>query len=270
MALGSSFAAGPGLPGDYDLGCDRSNRNYAHRVASKLRLALTDVTCSAAITANITTTPQTTATGVRPAQIDAVTPDTKLVTVTVGGNDVDYTGPGGAGSLWAFGCIDTDDVPPAGAWTAFACGQTVDRAQIERKLRAEPRVLIDLLRNIQARAPSARVLLVTYQQIIPPSGATCPAIALTAAHARFERDVGRSLEAAFRRAAARSSAELVDIYADGAHHTACATTQPWVSGWSWGAFPTGTIAFHPTGQGMTAAANRIVARLPRRERFARR
>jgi lysophospholipase L1-like esterase len=261
VALGSSFAAGPGLPGDYDLGCDRSSGDYPHRVAIKLRLALTDVTCSAATTANITTTPQVTATGVRRVQIDAVGSATKLITVTVGGNDVDYTGPGGAGSLWAYGCTDTDQVPPAGAWTAIACGHAVDQAEIEQKLRAEPRLLTDLLRKIHARAPKAELVLVTYQRIIPASGAPCPAIALTAEHARFERDVGQRLEVAFHRAAARSNAELVDTYAAGIHHTACATTEPWVSPWTWGPFPTGTIAFHPTIAGMAAAANSIIARL---------
>jgi hypothetical protein len=258
VALGSSYAAGPGLPIVYDLGCDHSNGNYAHQVASRLQLALTDVTCSGATTANITTTPQTTPTGVRPVQLDAVTPDTKLVTVTVGGNDVDYTGPGAAGSLWAYGCTDTHDVPPAGAWTPYACGHTVDPAEIEQKLKAEPQVLTDLFRQIRAKAPKARVLLVTYQRVIPPSGATCAAIALTAAHARFERDVGQRLQVAFQRAAARSRTELVDLYAPSIHHAACATRKAWVSAWTWGSFPTGTIAFHPTVDGMTAATDAIL------------
>jgi hypothetical protein len=51
-----------------------------------MKLSLTDVSCGNATTDNILTTPQKD----HPPQIDAVTPDTKLVTITIGGNDVGY------------------------------------------------------------------------------------------------------------------------------------------------------------------------------------
>ncbi len=128
-------------------------------------------------------------------------------------------------------------------------------------MQSEPQVLTDFLRRIHPRAPKARVLVVTYQQIIPSSGATCAGVQLTAEHAHFEHDVGQRLQEAFQRAAAHSEAQVVDTYAPSANHNACATTDPWVSAWTWGFFPTGTIAFHPTIEGMTAAADQIVARL---------
>lgn len=91
VAMGSSFAAGPGiLPGADDPGsvpCGRSSANYAHFLARRNKLALTDVTCGDATTANILEQGQFGAA----AQIDAVTADTQLVTVTIGGNDVFYT-----------------------------------------------------------------------------------------------------------------------------------------------------------------------------------
>ena len=86
VALGSSFAAGPGVP-EPTGSCGRSDSNYANLVASALELSLTDVSCNGATTDNIRHTPQD---GAAP-QIDAVTDQTMLVTVTIGGNDINYT-----------------------------------------------------------------------------------------------------------------------------------------------------------------------------------
>jgi hypothetical protein len=57
VALGSSFAAGPGIA--TQLGsCGRSNNNYSHLVAAALGLTPTDVSCNGATTANIVSTSQ--------------------------------------------------------------------------------------------------------------------------------------------------------------------------------------------------------------------
>ena len=81
VAMGSSFAAGPGIgrraPGS-PRAAGRSSANYAHQVARRLALDLDDVTFSGATTQDMLAA---TSAG-RPAQIDAVTPATKLVTLT--------------------------------------------------------------------------------------------------------------------------------------------------------------------------------------------
>jgi lysophospholipase L1-like esterase len=87
VALGSSYAAGPGIPTQSGGVCTRSSHNYANLVAAKLKLSLVDVSCSGATTANVLTTSQDT----NSPQIHAVTSDTSLVTFTVGGNDIGYT-----------------------------------------------------------------------------------------------------------------------------------------------------------------------------------
>jgi lysophospholipase L1-like esterase len=90
VAIGSSYAAGFGIrplePGSG--ACGRSEVDYPHLVAAKLRLQLDDVSCGGAVTANALDTPQ----GSTRPQIDAVTPQTRLVTLTIGGNDVNYVG----------------------------------------------------------------------------------------------------------------------------------------------------------------------------------
>jgi lysophospholipase L1-like esterase len=89
VALGSSFAAGPGLPPrapGSPRRAGRSTGNYAHRIARALDLDLHDVTFSGATTGDILSP---SAAG-QPAQLDAVTPDTALVTITAGENDVGF------------------------------------------------------------------------------------------------------------------------------------------------------------------------------------
>src|ERR1700728_4596927 len=91
VAMGSSFAAGPGLPTRVPGSPRRAGRstgNYAHLLARALGLDLHDVTFSGVTTGDLLSP---SATG-QPAQLDAVTPDTALVTITAGGNDVGYVG----------------------------------------------------------------------------------------------------------------------------------------------------------------------------------
>src|SRR5439155_12419484 len=135
VALGSSFASGPMIPDVADQSCLRSTNNYPRLVAAALKLSLTDVSCGAATTDHIISTPQ----GAHPLQLDAVTPDTKLVTVTIGGNDVNYTvsnlvcaGDGAKGQS----CLGTDVKP----------------AEIDAALAALPAKMANTLAAIKAKA----------------------------------------------------------------------------------------------------------------------
>src|SRR6476661_1721175 len=91
VALGSSFASGPGIDPVVEPRCGRSGANYAHLVAERLGYDLIDVTSGGAAIDDLLTRPQALMTGgTVPPQIEAVVPDAGLVTVTVGGNDVEY------------------------------------------------------------------------------------------------------------------------------------------------------------------------------------
>ena len=87
VALGTSIASGFGISVQ-STDCGRSSRDYGALIAAKYHLALTDVTCGAATIPNVVDAAQ----GKHPPQIQAVTKDTKLITVTVGGNDIIYNG----------------------------------------------------------------------------------------------------------------------------------------------------------------------------------
>src|SRR5215218_2054364 len=91
VALGSSFASGPGIDPIIDARCGRSGANYAHLVAERLGYDLIDVTCGGATVDDVLSRPQALMTGgTVPPQLEAVGPDAELVTITVGGNDVEY------------------------------------------------------------------------------------------------------------------------------------------------------------------------------------
>ena len=86
VALGDSYSAASGvLPPDPSAPpqCLRSLLNYPHVIAGRTGAQLTDVTCGAAETKDFFASQYP---GVAP-QLDALTPDTQLVTMTIGGND---------------------------------------------------------------------------------------------------------------------------------------------------------------------------------------
>ena len=103
--------------------CGRSNRNYPNLIAQRYGLTLTDVTCGAATIPNVVDTAQ----GAHPPQLNAVTPDTKLITVSVGGNDIGY-------NATAVACGDPQSVCAAPATLAsnLAGTRAALKAMLER------------------------------------------------------------------------------------------------------------------------------------------
>jgi lysophospholipase L1-like esterase len=237
VAMGSSFAAGPGIAPAESGGpskCERSAGNYANLVAKRLRLGLTDVTCSGATTASILTAAQ----DGQPPQIDALRASTRLVTVTIGGNDIDYFG-----SLAAYSCHD------GGGRTCHA----VNLSAINRALSVATRRLEDVVTAIHTRAPRARVLLVNYFTVLPSSGGTCTGVPLSTGHLRFERSLASALAEDTATAARATGATLVDLASASEQHNAC-SAQPWVNRY---VVTEGHWAYHPTAAGMAGAARLI-------------
>jgi lysophospholipase L1-like esterase len=225
VAIGSSYAAGFGIrplaPGSGS--CGRSEIDYPHLVAVKLHLQLDDVSCGGAVTANALDTPQ----GSAPPQIDAVSPQTRLVTLTIGGNDVNYIGT-------AFACGQTNST----------CTSTADPAQIDAAFRALPHSLTELIQAIRTKAPSAAVVLVTYPRLVPPSA--CPALHYSTAAARLVGSMGQRLEQVFVTVAKADHVRVADPYVLGAAHGPCANgTNKWVAG----LLATNGFAYHPTAAG---------------------
>lgn len=243
VALGSSFASGPGLAPIVDADCGRSGNNYAARVARELALQLTDVSCTATTTDNIVTTPHAVGGDARRPQIEAVTAGTRLVTVTIGGNDIGY-----ASLVDEFACIDTG-----------GCGsEAANVGRVEEALKSVTTRLATALDTVRQAAPEAVVLFVTYPVIVPADGSTCPAIVLTPEHSAATARVAAELQTAFVTASVESAVGLVDAYRASFDHHACSSTEPWISGWVPDPNVEGVRSFHPTSAGMREVAGLVV------------
>jgi lysophospholipase L1-like esterase len=253
VALGSSFAAGPGIDPIVVPACGRSARNYPALVAERLGYALVDVTSGGATVDDVLSRPQALLTGGSvPPQLDGLVPDADLVTVTVGGNDVDYL-------LTLLRCSYRAD--PAGAPEAAGAffATPIDPAAVEVALAALPGRLAGLVGAVRQRAPRARVVLVDYLTVVPEQGT--PAFPMSEEHRVLCAGIGRRLEAATAAAARDTGAELVAASAVSRDH-AVGSADPWVTGWEFGDLLAGGVApYHPNAAGMRAVADALVAHL---------
>ncbi len=252
VALGSSFAAGIGLgpraPGS-PCGCQRSVNGYPPRLARLAGLSLVDVTCSGASTRHVLRDRQF----LQPPQIEAVGPGAKLVTLTIGGNDVGYIGDltmlafrrrGGLAGLLL-----------RRFWKGPRRGPARDFARLQDDISA-------ILADVGRRAPGARTVVVAYPAILPRAGC-CSKVGLDDDEAALMRDVAARLAEATRAAAEASGAILIDMSKDSVGHDACAEA-PWTNGLA----PAEGAPFHPTADGAEAMARLVLEHLVRAgERF---
>jgi lysophospholipase L1-like esterase len=243
VALGDSYAAGPlvPIPTGEPAGCLRSDQNYPAVVARELGVAdFRDVSCSAATTENITG-PQSVPLGKNPPQLDALGPDTQLVTISIGGNDI------GFGDI-VTECAKRSPLQPTGSACKdhYTAGGTDELAQ--RIDEAAPEVA-RVLAAIDERSPDARVLLVGYPAILPDEGPGCfPLVPYSPGDVDYLRGVEKRLNAMLADQAARSGAEFVDTYTPSIGHDAC---QPPGTKWVEGLVPTAPAApVHPNALGM--------------------
>jgi lysophospholipase L1-like esterase len=250
VALGSSFASGPGIEPVVHPGCGRSGRNYPSLVAARLGLDLVDASSGGATVDDVLTRPQALLTGARvPPQVEAVRPDTDLVTVTVGGNDVGYLL-----SLLRSSYRVAPEVAPVLAREFFA--QPVDTAGVEAGLAALPDRLAALVGAVRDRAPRARVVLVDYLTVLPEDGG-CAALPMAEDDRAHGVDVARRLAAATAVAARATGADLVAASTASRDHPVCSAA-PWVTGWEFGDLLTGGVApYHPNAAGMRAVADLV-------------
>jgi lysophospholipase L1-like esterase len=252
VALGSSFASGPGIEPLADVGCGRSARNYAHLVAERLGLDLVDVSSGGATVDDVLTASQALMSGgTVPPQIGAVGPGTDLVTATVGGNDVGYL-------LTLLRCSYATDPAGAPPGAAVFFADPVDRAAVDAGLAGLPAKLAALVGAVRERAPQARVVLVDYLTVLPAAGDGCAALPVSGDDLAFCRTVQQRLADATAQAARGTGAELVRASAASADHSVC-SAQPWVSGWEFGDVPAGgVVPYHPNAAGMAAVADLLV------------
>ena len=225
VAIGSSFAAGPGINPIVHRGAGRSGRNYAHLVAAELGLELTDVTHAGATTSHLLDTRQDDA----PPQLDAVTPNTALVTITAGGDDLEYIGTFIRGSS-----LNTLAKPASilGRRVANRIRARVSYLTDDAAYEAVADSLTLVVERARERAPDARVVLVDYLSLVGPCTRPRLDVPLNEEQLPSVALMADGLAAAFAKAAAATGADLVAASAASQNH-AIGSPDPWTTGYTW-------------------------------------
>lgn len=249
VSLGDSFPAGDGLAGATGP-CRRSPGAYPNLVAQKADLLPLLRACSGATTGDVLDRGRNPEEG---RQLDWLAPDTDVVTITVGGNDVGFGRVVGTCLTGSTSCSHLDG--------------EVDRSisMLEGRLDA-------VNAEIRRRAPSARFFVVGYPHLIADPRnvdlAACreagmsrsPAARITADEAQWLREKAEALNQVMRRSAEAAGARYVDVASAFAGHEVCAPA-PWM---------TGVVeadigaSFHPNAAGHSALARLVAAGLAAR------
>ncbi|TYQ09380.1 UNVERIFIED_ORG: lysophospholipase L1-like esterase [Gordonia westfalica J30] len=240
--LGDSFSAGTGvqpLVEDSPILCLRSSKNFAHIVAAEEGFALTDASCGGAETADFRKAQHQ---GV-PPQLDAVTADADIVTVMIGGNDKETYG------RTIELCSRAADTDPLGS----PCTDRYGRSLIEPVATDIYPAIREALRDVKAKAPDAKVLLVGYPWLMPPTVGCYPEMKLAVGDVPMIRDLQTSLNDFGRRAAADEGVRFVDMLPASVGHDACAGPQRWIEPMT----AQGPARVHPNERGQEAIAQQV-------------
>jgi hypothetical protein len=258
VALGDSYSSAAGvnpLVPTAPAGCSRSLVNYPHDIAARTApSSFTDVTCSGAKTSDFYAPQSVTPPDprVRP-QLDAVTKDTRLVTMTIGGNDENvFTGS-------FFGCVQISltsrDVfgnpcqkKYGSTFTDLITTQTYPN-------------LVRALTAVHQKAPAATVVILGYPQILPATGslACYPSMPISLGDVPWLAHQQDVLNGVVRKAAAVTGSRFIDMAPSSTGHDAC---QPIGTRWIEPATnPLNAFPVHPNVAGEAAMAQQTLSQL---------
>jgi lysophospholipase L1-like esterase len=253
VALGDSYAAGPGIPNVVHSACQRSDHNYPSLVANARHFtSFRDASCSGARTTDMTQSQQTNLFTFVPPQFDALGPDARLVSVTIGGNDIGF---GGVVTT----CVTLGLLNPFGAPCMEHYTQGGTDVLAAGIAAAAPKVAA-VLQGIHQRSPKAKVLLVGYLDIMPITGPGCwPFTPIAVGDFSYLRGVEEQVNQMLATQAAGNGATFVDTYTPTIGHDLC---QDIGVRWVESLVPTSPAApVHPNALGMQAVAAAVLSAL---------
>ncbi|MFD9355514.1 SGNH/GDSL hydrolase family protein [Streptomyces sp. NPDC060031] len=241
VALGDSYSAGSFVRPWTDDGCGRSEQNYPRQTARRLKLRLTDATCSAAEIRAGVLAPQSELKGppsvpppggwaAKPAQVTALSAGTDLVTLGIGGNSIgfaDIVETCVKRGLVAFGM----GRPCASHYTR---GEAASR--LDARFTALEADFATALKDIRSRAPHAKVAVVGYPAVVDDRagcdfGAWHQLGTVAKGDMPWLDTLERRLNTVLREQARRGGAVYVDTYASSTGHGVCAAAgQRWMYG----------------------------------------
>jgi lysophospholipase L1-like esterase len=211
VALGDSYSAASGvLPPDPSAHpmCLRSTSNYPHLIAGATGAQLTDVTCGGADTGDYYA-PQYD--GV-PPQLDAVTADAELVTMTIGGND---------SSVFVNSIVQCGMAGASTGGQGSPCKDTYGSSFEDTIRTSTYPALVNALRSVRAAAPAAEVAILGYPWIMPRSGGCFDRMPVAEGDVPYLRGIQATLNDAVRRAATATGATYVSMTKASEGHDAC-------------------------------------------------
>ncbi len=219
--------------------CHRATSAYAHDLLADLGsagrgLTLDFVACSGAVIDDFTH-PYDARTGNNEhqgetAQLDHLGPDVKLVTLTIGGNDVNFAGT-------AKDCVQANLNPIGGVAPCFAHDATIVCTLLSPADRDCPNATVSvherwitLLRSIRSKAPNARIVVLGYPRFFATGGNTGGCEHFTQLEEQWINDRIKLVDATLRDAVAQSGvAHFVDVFDSFAGKEEC-TPNPDING----------------------------------------
>ena len=243
VALGDSYSSGEGVPSfispsDED-GCHRSHNAYPAVLAEDVPSLRLDafVACSGAKTNDVEEGMDE-----EPSQIDALGPETEIVTITIGGNDIGF-------GEFAKECVIStcDSSSPAYEYSM---------EQIATDL---PEKLEQTYRLIHEYAENAEVYVVGYPQVVSETEPECGVI-FAKSEEQASREVVTALDKVIKEEVEAAGGKFIYVNPDAegspfiGHELCVEGTEPYFNGFY---FPETKYSFHPNERGQQAYAELI-------------
>ncbi|ANZ37961.1 GDSL family lipase [Lentzea guizhouensis] len=249
VSLGDSFVSGPFIPLQRldPLSCFKSTQNYPSVLARELKIAnFTDISCGGAQTKDMAGV-QSGIPGQSVPQFSALKATTDLVTVSIGGNDIGF-------SDIILSCAAKSVLDPLGAPCKASYGD-----ELAQRVDATAPKVAAVLAGIKQRSPNAKIVVVGYLRILPPSGGCWPVVPISRGDVPYLDGVQKLLNGMLGAQAQAAGATFVNPYDISLGRDTCAA--PWDK-WVEGIIPT-SIAFpvHPNARGMAAVGEQVAAAL---------
>jgi lysophospholipase L1-like esterase len=260
VALGDSYSSGEGVyePAGQPVNdgadrCHRATGSYVPLVAGSYRFAggTAFYACAGATTGQLFTGQY----GQRP-QLTRVGPGTSLVTLSIGGNDAGFTKVLTACIAklpWSSACVDQD-------------------AAVTRRIAELRPGLVKVVRELRARAPGARIIVLGYPRPFPAEP-VASVDNLSVADQRWLNGVARRLNDTLAAVAAEfdrgiaafggpGSVEYVDAYEAFTGHEV-GRSQPYLNGLDVNVeeLQVNARSYHPTGEGYRRFADLIIEQI---------
>lgn len=258
VAMGDSFSAGSGVLPQAPVTtavptiCLRSAVNYPSLVARALGITrFHDVTCGGAKSTDLAgSQPDLFGSALAP-QYDALTADTTLVTLGIGGNDI------GLVEL-AAGCVNP--LPEPYGRSCVSDNVTGGTDRVGEHIETFASTYDTIFAEIRHRAPRAQIVLVGYPVAMPPGG--CPgAQPAWAADADYLQAKISQLNTVMAARAAAHGVTFVSLDLSTLGHDVCAVGD---QSWMVGVVPTSPDAFvplHPNAASHLNTAQQVLSAL---------